>query len=118
MFVGDISDQCTHSKIQLDEARASLRSHADTLHDVEYERDILRIEVGKALAERDEALEQTKNLEQTLEALRQEVGIAELPQGRATSDYTGSWPVRGKQQAAKIDPRRSSMINWPAWRRV
>ncbi|EPT00123.1 hypothetical protein FOMPIDRAFT_1016656 [Fomitopsis schrenkii] len=55
------------------EARASLRSHADTLHELDYERDILRIEVGKTLAERDDALEKNKSLEQTLlvESLRQ-----------------------------------------------
>ncbi|EPS97061.1 hypothetical protein FOMPIDRAFT_1052756 [Fomitopsis schrenkii] len=66
---------------QLDEARASLRSHTDTLHDLEYERDILRIEVGKTLAERDDALEKTKSLEQTLEALRQELAEARQAAG-------------------------------------
>ncbi|KZT64901.1 hypothetical protein DAEQUDRAFT_740950 [Daedalea quercina L-15889] len=66
---------------QLEEARASLRSQGDTLTDIEYERDELKVSVGKALAERDDARECAKSLQETLETLRRELAEARQTTG-------------------------------------
>ncbi|KAH9841801.1 uncharacterized protein C8Q71DRAFT_348974 [Rhodofomes roseus] len=90
---------------QLEEARASLRSQGDTLNDLEYERDALKQEAGKAFVERDEAHESVQKLQEMLDTMRQE--LAEARRSSVAQDrLTASPQHRLIEMEAAIEAER------------
>lgn len=78
-------------QLPVGEAHAALRIGEDALNDLEAERNALRVEVGKALSDRDRAWENAERMHEAFEALRQQSAetqhIGAAVQDRLTASF-------------------------------
>ncbi|KAH9936624.1 uncharacterized protein B0H18DRAFT_327837 [Fomitopsis serialis] len=94
-------------QLPVGEARASLRISEDALNDLEAQCNALRVEVGKALSERDRALENAESMREALQELKRESAETQLIGAAVQDRLTASF----QQPLAEIERHARQVID-------